>query len=118
MTLSLLPRLTSGLAALVLAPALAFAHASKTKTTPADEATLASAPAAIKIAFDTPVRVTMVRLTNAAGERYEVDYTRGQPGTEFTATPADLPPGGYTVEWRGLSHDGHATSGTFSFTID
>jgi methionine-rich copper-binding protein CopC len=113
-----LPRLTGGLAALVLAPGLAFGHAAKTETTPADGATLASAPAAIEMAFDTPVRVTLVRLTDAAGERYEVDYTRGQPGTEFTATPADLPPGDYTVEWRGLSHDGHPTSGTFSFTID
>jgi methionine-rich copper-binding protein CopC len=37
--------------------------------------------------------------------------------TEFTATPADLPPGNYTIEWRGLSHDGHTTSGAFSFTI-
>ena len=118
MKMSLLPRLTVGLAALTLAPALAFGHASKTETTPADGATLTSPPAAIEMTFDTPVRVTLVRLMNGAGESYEVDYTRGQPGTAFTATPGDLPPGDYTVEWRGLSDDGHPTSGSFSFTID
>ena len=117
MKMSLRPRLTVGLAALLLAPALALAHTSKTKTTPADGATLKSPPAAIEMNFDTPVRITLVRVMDAAGESYAVDYTRGQPVTEFAATPADLPPGDYTIEWRGLSHDGHTTSGAFSFTI-
>ena len=106
------------LAALLLAPSLAFAHAIKVESDPADGATLASAPAAIEMAFDTPVRVTLVRLTDAADDSHEVAYTRGQPVTEFTAQPAELPPGDYTLEWRGLSDDGHPASGTFSFTIE
>jgi hypothetical protein len=118
MSTAFVPRLSAGLAALLLAPALAFGHASKTETTPSDGATLSSAPQTLELAFDSPVRVTTVALTDAAGERYEVDYSRGQPVTAFTATPADLPPGTYTVEWRGLSDDGHPTSGSFSFTID
>ena len=38
--------------------------------------------------------------------------------TEFRALPpSDLPDGAYTVDWRGLSSDGHPMQGTFSFTI-
>ena len=33
------------------------------------------------------------------------------------ATPPALPAGSYTVEWRGLSEDGHAMSGRFSFEV-
>lgn len=105
-------------AALALMPAGALAHGSKTATTPADGASLVSAPGTIELTFDSPVRVTLVELTNAAGESHDVSYTRGQPVTDFTATPADLPPGDYTVEWRGLSDDGHPTAGSFSFTIE
>lgn len=118
MAMSLMPRLTGGLAALLLAPALAFAHTSKTETTPADGATLQSPPATIAMTFDTPVRLTLVRLTDAAGESYPVDYSRGQQVKAFQAAAPELPPGDYTIEWRGLSHDGHPTSGSFSFTID
>mgnify|MGYP006303571723 CR=1 FL=1 len=106
------------IAALAFMPALALAHGSKTATTPEDGAALASAPAAIEMAFDSPIRITLVKLTNATGARYDVSYTRGRPVTEFTATPADLPPGDYTVEWRGLSDDGHPTSGSFAFTVE
>jgi methionine-rich copper-binding protein CopC len=116
--MDILSRFAAGLAALLLAPALALGHAIKTETTPADGATLSRAPAAIEMSFDTPVRITLVEITDRAGETYEVDYTRGEPVSEFTATPAELPPGRYTVEWRGLSDDGHPASGTFAFTIN
>jgi methionine-rich copper-binding protein CopC len=108
----------SALAGVLLAPALAFAHATKTETAPADGATLDSPPAAIEMTFKTPVRVTLVELTDAEGQSHDVSYTRGQPVTEFAAQPADLPPGDYTVEWRGLSDDGHPTTGSFSFTVE
>ncbi|MEL6211890.1 MAG: copper resistance protein CopC [Pseudomonadota bacterium] len=37
--------------------------------------------------------------------------------TDFVATPAALSTGEYTVEWRGLSGDGHPMQGSFSFTV-
>ena len=112
------PAFLSALAGVLLAPALVLAHATKTETVPADGAALDSAPAAIELTFDTPVRVTLVDLTDADGQSHDVSYTRGQPVTEFTAQPGDLPPGDYTVEWRGLSDDGHPTTGSFSFSIE
>ena len=30
----------------------------------------------------------------------------------------DMGAGKYVVKWRGLSADGHALNGTFSFTVD
>lgn len=112
------PRLTTALAALVLAPTLAFAHATKTETTPADGATLASGPPTLEIAFDAPMRITTLEIADADGDSYDLDYVRGRPVTDFRAKLPDLPPGTYRVHWRGLSDDGHPSSGSFSFTIE
>ena len=32
--------------------------------------------------------------------------------------PADMPAGAYTVNWRGLSIDGHPMQGSFDFTVE
>lgn len=96
----------------------ALAHAGKEQTTPPDGATLAEGPARIELRFDAPMRLTLVRLTDAAGTEAPLAPARAlTPVTEFVATPPTLAPGDYTVEWRGLATDGHPMDGAFRFTV-
>lgn len=112
-----------GAAAAVAAFALAAAspaaaHSQPETTAPADGEVVAAAPAAITISFDKPMRVTTIELTGADGEAFALGRTDEMaPVTRFEATPPPLPAGHYTVTWRGLSEDGHAMSGRFSFEV-
>ena len=116
---------TRRLAAIVATAALALslagaaaAHSRPETTAPADGEVVAAAPAVIAISFDKPMRVTTIELTGADGEAFALERTDGMaPVTRFEATPPPLPAGHYTVTWRGLSEDGHAMSGSFSFEI-
>ena len=107
--------LTAAAAVAGIAATGAWAH-SKSKTEPEDGATVETLSEVV-MRFDRPMRVTLVRLTRG-GEPVEVERNVGMvPVTEFVATPASGEPGAYTVEWRGLSADGHPMNGTFSFTV-
>lgn len=117
-------KLRGQLSALTLACAAALfatglhAHSEKLATTPADGAVLTSPPPIIGMTFDLPIRLTMLRLQDAAGAVYDVTRTDDMaPVTAFEAVPAALGPGSYTVEWRGLADDGHTMEGSFSFRI-
>ena len=116
---------TQRLAAIVATAAFALslagaaaAHSRPETTAPADGEVVAAAPAVIAISFDKPMRVTTIELTGADGDAFALERTDGMaPVTDFEATPPPLPAGHYTVRWRGLSEDGHAMSGRFSFEI-
>ena len=96
----------------------ASAHSRPETTAPADGEVVAAAPAVIAISFDKPMRVTTIELTGADGEAFALERTDEMaPVTRFEATPPPLPAGRYTVKWRGLSEDGHAMSGRFSFEV-
>ena len=116
---------TQRLAAIVASAAFALslagaaaAHSRPETTAPADGEVVAAAPAVISISFDKPMRVTTIELTGADGEAFALERTDEMaPVTRFKATPPPLPAGRYTVTWRGLSEDGHAMSGRFSFEV-
>jgi hypothetical protein len=95
----------------------ALAHSKSQSTTPADAATVASVDT-IEIRFQDPMLVTAISLTGPEGA-FDLERETGMdPVTEFRAVPAtDLPSGAYTVDWRGLSVDGHPMQGTFSFSV-
>ncbi|WP_316015734.1 copper resistance protein CopC [Roseobacter sp. HKCCA0434] len=95
----------------------ATAHSGVENTTPANEATV-EAVEAIEIRFDEPMRVASITLTGPDGD-IELERETGMDAVmEFRALPpTDLPAGAYTVEWRGLSADGHPMSGTFVFSV-
>ena len=95
----------------------ALAHSKSEVTVPADGATV-KAVEAIEMRFDKPMRVTAVKLLRDGGE-LEIERETGMaPVTEFRAFPAStLDAGAYTVEWRGLSDDGHPMQGSFAFTV-
>ena len=103
--------------ALALASA-ATAHSRPETTAPANDAVIAAAPEVIAISFDKPMRVTLIELTNADGDTFDLERTDAMaPVTRFEATPPPLPAGRYTVRWRGLAADGHPMSGRFSFEV-
>jgi methionine-rich copper-binding protein CopC len=105
-------------AALVLAAASARAHSEKEAVVPAADATLAETPSEIAMTFDQPMRIARITLTDADGRRFELERGDGmQPVRAFSAAPEALPPGDYTVEWRGLASDGHTMSGAWSFRV-
>ena len=96
----------------------AVAHSKKEGTQPADGAVLATPPEVIGMAFDMPMRVTLLSLTDQDATEYALTRTDNmQPVSEFVAAPDALPAGQYKVEWRGLAGDGHPMQGTFSFEI-
>ncbi|MEL6564227.1 MAG: copper resistance CopC family protein [Pseudomonadota bacterium] len=98
------------------APALA--HSKKEGTTPVDGAHLSKTPEVIRMVFDDPMRITMVRLVDSDGAEMPIQRGTGfEPSLEFQAQPGPLAPGDYTVEWRGLASDGHAMQGRFSFAL-
>ncbi|WP_299416951.1 copper resistance CopC family protein [uncultured Sulfitobacter sp.] len=94
-----------------------LAHSKAEKTTPANEATVAMVDV-IEMRFDDPMRVTAITLTGPDGNVGIERETGMDAVTEFRALPpADLPDGAYTVDWRGLSSDGHPMQGSFSFEV-
>ncbi|QJF50410.1 copper resistance CopC family protein [Roseobacter ponti] len=94
-----------------------LAHSKAEKTTPADAASV-DAVDVIAIEFDDLMRVTAVSMTGPEGLVGVERETGMEPVSEFRARPPDdLPAGTYTVDWRGLSADGHPMQGTFSFTL-
>ena len=106
------------LAALVWAPA-ALAHANVVSTTPRDGATLATAPAEVRVLFDDPVSVGPGNAA-VAGDRTTV--LAGKPrveraGRELVLPLQQLVNGDYSVRWRIISDDGHLESGVLAFRV-
>ena len=96
----------------------AIAHSRGEMTIPADGAVVDAAPKVIVLSFDRPTRITSIELSNAHGEAFALERMDGMsPVTRFEARPAPLSVGSYTVEWRGLSADGHPTRCRFSFDV-
>lgn len=103
-------------ATLAIAPA-ALAHSKAETTTPANESTVEKIEV-IELRFDDPMRVTAITLTGPDGDVEIMRETGLDPVTEFRAMPSAIMPAGvYSVDWRGLSADGHPMQGTFSFTV-
>lgn len=102
----------------LLAAGSAHAHSKQEATFPADGAVLSVAPEVVMLHFDVPTRITMIRLSSESEGDFELERSDAmQPVTEFRAIPPPLPEGRYTVEWRGLSSDGHPQKGRFSFEV-
>jgi len=105
-------------AMMVVVTGAAFAHSKQEVTVPHDGAVLAAPPDVVSIAFDAPMRITVIRLTSEAGDTIALERSDDmRPVTDFRATPPVLSNGRYTVEWRGLSADGHAMKCRFSFEV-
>jgi methionine-rich copper-binding protein CopC len=115
-------RVTAVLAALVcFAPLAASAHALLDKSEPARRATLAQAPAAVRLWFNERLEPAFSSLdvVDAAGQRVVNEVARvsaQDPKLLELALPA-LAPGVYTVRYKVLSVDGHTVKASFTFTV-
>jgi copper transport protein len=106
---------------LVAAAALAWsaaaaAHAELVASTPADGAALASAPAAIELRFNEPVRPLSLRLAGGAGGVRALAVPDAA-GEVVRISPPALADGQYTLSYRVISLDSHPVAGSIAFAI-
>jgi methionine-rich copper-binding protein CopC len=106
-------------AALLLAsPVSARAHAGLVSSTPAAGDTLRQAPGQLLLRFTEPVDASSSGLVLLGWDGRAVTLAPRRVATDVTAFAAALPPlqpGGYRVQWRTLSADGHPVDGSFVF---
>lgn len=102
---------------LALASAAA-AHGKKEASTPADGATIATAPETLVVRFDQPHRVTLLEIEGPNGAKSRLTVTQGMtPTREITAEPPEIiEPGDYRLTWRALAEDGHMVEDGIGFT--
>jgi copper transport protein len=108
-------------AAIGLQPQPVFGHALLSSSDPAANATLATAPSEITLAFtETPdPRLSSVHVLDASGGSHESGPAVAVAGSTSLRVPlGSLPDGVYTVAWRTVSAtDGHAAAGSFAFSV-
>jgi methionine-rich copper-binding protein CopC len=118
----IIPRAVAIATIIVLAvPALAWAHAHLTHSTPGADARLAKAPTEIDLSFSETVLVakTTVVLKDSTGRIAPTGKTeRGSGGRSVVVKILGaLKPGRYTVAWSNEALNEHPSSGTFGFRV-
>jgi methionine-rich copper-binding protein CopC len=110
--------LLSGIA-LVASATPAFAHAELVASTPAGNASLATAPARIELTFNEPVTLpeNPLEVVGPGNVTWQVGTPR-VAGAEVSApVTASGPAGRYTVVYHVVSDDGDTVSGSVAFTM-
>jgi copper transport protein len=108
------------LALVLLGSGPAAAHAELVSTDPAEGAVVDTAPDAVTLTFNEPVRLTAQEIAVYDAEGEAVDAEAGATGTDVTVElpgAADLADGTYVVSWNVLSGDGHPIAGALSFSV-
>ena len=93
----------------------AFAHASLVRAEPADGAVLADAPAVLRLTFNEPVSLLVVRLIAPDGS-VAVPKADAENAT-VTIRPEPLQHGTHVLSWRVVSADGHPVGGSLVFSV-
>lgn len=109
---------TLWVAALVMITPPLWAHAEQEGMYPEHASTIEGSPEKIAVWFDHAMRLTLFQVTGPDGQVRLSTAPGRDPITRFETTPAEtMPPGEYTVKWRGMAEDGHAMFDEFYFTI-
>ncbi|WP_258572904.1 copper resistance protein CopC [Streptomyces sp. KM273126] len=100
----------------------ASAHATLTRSEPADVSILKAAPRQITLAFSESVSLSngSLRVLSPKNERVDrgtVTHAGGKADTARVMLSGALPEGTYTVSWRVVSADSHSITGAFTFSI-
>jgi copper transport protein len=114
------PRLAEAmLLALLLAAASegAHAHAVLVESTPVDGAVLDRAPDRVRLRFNEPVQVILLRLVDESGQATPLAQDPETMPDRVEAPLPSLSPGSYVVSWRLLSVDGHPVGGAAFFML-
>jgi methionine-rich copper-binding protein CopC len=113
----------AGAAALIVSPAVAH-EIEVVRSTPAAGSVLERSPQRVVIMFsgEPDAARSSIVVVDARGRRVKaVSPARAVPGDtlRLQAVVRDpLSDGPYTVKWRAVTLDGHATTGSFSFRVD
>jgi len=116
------PALLGALAAVLLLPATASAHAQVVRLDPSP-GLLSAVPGFVSIGFSEPVTPfgRGIDVFSPDGSRVSGMATRkGLDGTTLVAPIADyqrLPEGTYLVEWRVVAQDTHPSRGAYTFSV-
>jgi copper resistance protein C len=105
-------------AVVMLAPAVADAHAHLDHASPPVGATVATAPHDVTIWYTQNLEpaFSTVAVTDATGAHVDDGKPRIS-GNTMSITLKDLSAGTYHVHWHAVSVDTHTTQGDFSFTV-
>lgn len=108
--------------ALILCPAVAWAHAHLKRSEPAGGSRLTSSPQVIRLWFSErpELSLTVITLKNENGKTLPLTPPHSEGGDQLMVAARvseRLPDGRYTVVWRTAGSDGHPSHGTFSFAV-
>lgn len=113
---------SAALACTLIVPALPLAvsaHAIVVASTPADRAVLTRVPPQVELRFNAKLekKLVHVKLDRADGATQSLPDTAPEPARVRVSLPQDLPEGAYTLHYKVLATDGHATQGVLRFTL-
>jgi methionine-rich copper-binding protein CopC len=93
------------------------AHTRLAASSPADGAEVKTL-SEIRLDFSATVKLTAVRLEDAAGSEISLATIPGDPAETFAiAIGQSLAAGSYVIIWRSISGDGHIVSGEIRFSV-
>jgi copper transport protein len=112
----------AALAAPLVLPAAASAHAYLIRTVPAASVVLDVPPPNVQLTYDEAVepRLAIISVTNASGQQETTGPVRrssANPDTLVVPVRPHLPEGWYLIFWRAISVDGHPVSGAFTDAV-
>ncbi len=109
------------IAAVLVWPTFAWAHAFLDHAEPKVGSTATFAPTEIKVWFTQELEpaFSSLEVADAQGKQVDKKDTKLDEKTKLllTVSVPPLPPGTYTVAWHVVSVDTHKTQGHFEFTI-
>lgn len=106
--------------AVLITPALLFAHAHLVRSEPAADAVLSSPPTEIRLWFseEPDIRFSRIDLNGPKGKGIELGAMSAISSNGLRVPiPARLAPGTYVIFWRTAASDGHASNGRLHFTV-
>ncbi|WP_406631602.1 copper resistance protein CopC [Amycolatopsis sp. WGS_07] len=99
----------------------ALAHDTLVGSTPADKSTVDTSPRTIELKFDEPVQqgadLNTVVVTDAQRNHWESGPATAAGSTVTVPLRTLGAAGGYTVDYRIVSEDGHPVHGSITFTL-
>ena len=108
------------IAALLLAPGAALAHAHLDHASPKVGSTVGSAPKEVVLSFTEAVepKFSSIEVRDAKGNAVQIGKASlAGDRSSLRVSLKSLPAGTYKVIWKVLSVDTHRTQGDFSFTV-
>ena len=121
MRLSQVPMVVCGLALVWGGLQSAWGHAFPQREEPSAGATVAVAPALVRIWFDAALEPAFSSLRVQTARGQPIPHEEGQVDAgNATLLTVRLPPlasGTYRVLWSVVARDGHRTEGTYTFTV-